>query len=493
MSSASALWRRHWRIAVVGVLGALLAFAGSFLVDPTFTASTRLLIHGRSATFMTSTGDDLSNQPGIVDASLSQSLASTYAGIATSRATAVSVVDQLSLDRRPPRAGLIDWVAGGLAWVYRCTKAVVTAGYCADIDPYQQAVTEVMEGTSAEPLGTNAGSSAGTTGSYVLEVTSSGRTPQEAHDVTNAVADTLVAASGSKFRTDSSESIARLRELVADAEKQAADQGARLAEFRTGHGMTAADGQQTLSATTRENIRTDLVQARAEQADLRAQLSSIEATLSSTPKGDTTSQKIVTGRSTTTLESAGSSSVYNDLLLEKGRVQAQLQGQSARVAELEFSLANAAPLTDNSIAAEHDGLVEAVDRAQSNLASVNKTLEAALVTAARGPVDLTRLDEAGVPVYPSAPKRYLYLALGLLIGGVAGGVLGAYQRRRAAAPAPADDAVGPPDASGGEAAVPDGTAIDHPNGSRHPLQPAGADARDGHRPTLADELFGDDG
>ena len=47
-------------------------------------------------------------------------------------------------------------------------------------------------------------------------------------------------------------------------------------------------------------------------------------------------------------------------------------------------------------------------------------LEAATVNAQRTAVEITRIDEAVPPTYPLAPKRYLYLTVGLLIGGLAG-------------------------------------------------------------------------
>ena len=68
--------------------------------------------------------------------------------------------------------------------------------------------------------------------------------------------------------------------------------------------------------------------------------------------------------------------------------------------------------------------------AQDNQKSLNSTLATAKVDASSGKVDLTRISVASLPTYPSAPKRYLFLLLGLLVGGLAGGGLTWLARRR---------------------------------------------------------------
>lgn len=507
MTSAATLWNRHWRIVTVAAVGAILAFVGSFLVDPTYTSSTRLLIHGRDATFLSSTGQDLANQPGVIDSSLSQSLASTYAGIATSRAVAETVVEDLALDDRPAKTGPIAMLAGAAAWVYRCGRAFITAGYCAPVDPYEKAVAEVQEGTSAMPLGSNAGASAGTTGSYVLEVASSGRSPEEAKAVTDAVADQLVLTSASRFATDSTDVIARLETLSEQAEQEVTQRSLELANFQTANGITAADGDQVLSATSHENLSTELVQAQAQAADLQAQLASISQSLRSTPQNTDSSQTIVTGRSTTEMNSQATNPVYNDLLIQQRSLQAQLDGQLARVDELQRALDGAAALADNATAAELASLAAAVTRAQQNLADVERTLHESQLTAAQGPTDLTRLDEAAAPPYPAEPKRYIYLALGLLIGAVAGAVLAAQARRREGSPIAPPDESGPVGTGNVEseplANVPDpewepvGAARSTAAPAERTDAPATSGGRSGNgyttrRPSLSDRLFVDD-
>ncbi len=422
--------RRYWRILVVGTLGAVLAFAGSFMVDATYESSTLVLIRGRDATFLSSTGEDLSAQPGVVDSSLAQSLAATYAGTASSRAVATSVVEELALDERPRKSGPIAAVASGLAWVYRCGRAFVTSGFCADVDPYEEAVRQVQEGTAVAPLGANAGGTAGTTGSYVLQVTATGRTPEEARQVTNAVADELVRVSQERFATESASNIERLEGLVAESEEEVADRRAELAQFQTDNGLLAADGGQLLSATTYESLRTDLLTAQAQAADLEGQLAAVTAELRATPRTTSSIQSIVTGRSTTQMSTDAASAVYAQLEVTQATTQAQLTGVRARVTELQSIIDGASVLADNAVLADLSALENSLMLAQTNLTSSTQMLQAARVTAAQNPTDLTRLDEAAAPAYPTSPKRYIYLALGLLIGGLAGAVLTARARRQ---------------------------------------------------------------
>ncbi|MGB4745191.1 MAG: Wzz/FepE/Etk N-terminal domain-containing protein, partial [Candidatus Microthrix parvicella] len=94
----NALLKAYWRIPVIAVLGGLIAFGGSFVSAEKYTSTTRVLIRGREATFLTTTGVDLSDQPGVIDASMAKSLAETQSGIVTSREVATIVVDKLDLD-----------------------------------------------------------------------------------------------------------------------------------------------------------------------------------------------------------------------------------------------------------------------------------------------------------------------------------------------------------------------------------------------------------
>ncbi len=417
------LLSRYWRIPVVALLAAVLAFAASYLVQPRYESSTRLLVHGRDATFLTSTGEDLSAQPGVVDASLSQALLSTYAGIATSRSTAIAVVQLLDLDNAPESSGPYAAVAQAAAWLYRCGRAFVTSGFCARVDPYEKAVLEVQEGTTAAPAGTNEGSSAGQQGSYVLEVRSTGSTPAQARDITNSLADELVRLSAQRFKRDTDKNVANLQQQVARAQAELRKRSEAVTAFQTQHGISSADAKQVLSATTYEEVRADLIKAKADLADTEAQIDSVERSLARIPRQQRQKQVIVTGRSTTEMNTDSANSVYSDLQTKLSTLQAEQAGEAARVEKLQAQVVDAEPIAKNGPLAELALLQQQADLAGDNVATLTEGVQKARTSAAEGSVDLSRLDEASQPTYPTKPKRYIYLALGALIGALVGAVL----------------------------------------------------------------------
>jgi succinoglycan biosynthesis transport protein ExoP len=429
--TTSTMLGRYWRVLLVGVLGGLIAFTGSFLVEPTYTSSTRLLIHGRDATFLTSTGQDLSGQPGVVDSTLAKTLAATYAGMATSRSVAVAVVDRLDLDAAPSGGrSLLGTVSHGLATAYRCGKAFVKSGFCATPSRHEAAVLGVQQGTSAAQVGSNAGETAGQQGSYVLEVTGSGTTRDQAKAVTDAIADELVAQSAQRFSTDAQRHVQDLQRQVDAAAEDVRTQTAAVAAYKSAHGITAADEQQVLLATSASNLRAELNRAEADLADTRAQLSSVERSLASTPADATSQQRITTGRSTTVLDTTADSQVYNELVSKQKSLKAQLTGLTARVEALRKQVNSAQPLSLNAAQAELAAMQQDVDVARANQTKLAADLQAARSSALSSTQDLSRIDQADTPTYPSAPKRYVYLALGLLLGGLAGAGLTWLARRR---------------------------------------------------------------
>jgi uncharacterized protein involved in exopolysaccharide biosynthesis len=401
--------RPYWRIPAIALLSAAVAFAGSYLVSPTYTATTRLLIHGRDATFLSSTGEDLTGQPGVVDSALAKSLAETYGGVATSRSTAIAVVDRLDLDAPSEDSGIVHALAAVTAWTYRCTRAFITFGFCASVERRERVIAEVQEGTSANQLGSTAGQSAGTPGSYVLEVSGSGKTGEEAAKVTNVLADHVVATSDARFRSGATKYVSALEAQVNQAAKDQAAADAKVTAYEAANGLSAADVRQTLDTQSFAALQGELQSTQAELADAEAQLSATEAELDTTSSG---------------------SSGFNALTSQRNQLKAKVSGLQARVEELQAQIAGTDPTGLTPQQAELARLVQDQELARGRRSTLAVQLQEARTRSAVSGTELSRIDEASAPAYPVAPKRYLYLALGLLLGGLAGGGLTWRARRR---------------------------------------------------------------
>ncbi|GAA5017168.1 hypothetical protein GCM10023317_57620 [Actinopolymorpha pittospori] len=422
--------RRYWRIPVLALLSAILAFGGSFLVSKQYTSKTRLLIHGQDATFLSSTGTDPAQQPKVADGTLSQALAQTYAGVATSRSVAIAVVDGLGLDAPDTGHGPIHALQGAAAWTYKCTRAFITFGYCAPANRREKAIEEVTTGARAEQLGVTSGAAAGQPGSYVLEVSGSGTSGVQAMRVTNALADELVSVSAARFRQQAQTYVKALQQQVNLASKNVSAKSTAVADYETEHGISAADEQQVLNAKSFDTLQTDLRNTKADLADNQAQLASVNASIAATASTSTSDQRISTGRSDTSVTTKEVNPVYSSLQSQKAGLQSRIDGLQARRSQLEQQVAGTSPTGLNAQQARLAELLQDVELAKGNETALTQQLQNAQTQVAVSESELTRIDQAGVPAYPVAPKRYLYLAIGLLLGGLAGGGLTWRARQR---------------------------------------------------------------
>ena len=156
--------RRYWRIPVLALLSAILAFGGSFLVSKQYTSKTRLLIHGQDATFLSSTGTDPAQQPKVADGRCRRRWRRPmreWPPVAASRSRWWT---SWTWTHPTPGTGPIHALQGAAAWTYKCTRAFITFGYCAPANRREKAIEEVITGARAEQLGVTSGSAAGQPG-----------------------------------------------------------------------------------------------------------------------------------------------------------------------------------------------------------------------------------------------------------------------------------------------------------------------------------------
>ena len=161
---------RHTRLIVlITLLAAGLAYAGSYVFSPSYSATTKVLVRAREARFLTSSGQDLSRQPGVIDSSLAKSLGQTNAGLVTSRDVAERVVRDLGLDRpRPQDTSFIGSLRSGMKKIYSVARAMVAHGFYAEPgSPFEAAVLDVQSSLQATPI----------KDSYLIEIKASADEP----------------------------------------------------------------------------------------------------------------------------------------------------------------------------------------------------------------------------------------------------------------------------------------------------------------------------
>lgn len=406
--------RRYWRVAVVAVLGGLLAFGGSFVVGPTYESSTRLLIRGRDSTVLNSTGESLAGQPGVIDSTLASALGETQGALVSSTAVAETVVDELNLDvPDEEQSGPIGAIKRFVAGTYKRTKAYLTHGFYEEPSDRQQAIDEVHAGLSAAPLGD----------SYVLELKGHADEAELAAEITDTAADALIEVTAARFRAEA----AAERDFLAEQLQRAQDEvdaalDAKMA-YETENGISQLPLELELDAVSLDDLRASLATTEVELDGARAELDAVTTQLARTPREDTNVSDIETGRSNTQISSSSTNPVYQQLVIRRDALESEVASLRARSSAIRSRIDG----TDNTASNAQEAALVRLDNdlvdATENYDRLELAYQEALVTAERPGIELTRIDEASVPTFPIGPLRYLYLALGVLCGAVAGAAL----------------------------------------------------------------------
>jgi uncharacterized protein involved in exopolysaccharide biosynthesis len=408
------VWRDYWRVAVIGLLAAMIAFLGSFIVPATYGASTRILIRAKDTTVLNSNGTPLGQQPGVVDSQLSSVLSDTQSALVSNRAVAERVVDELKLDKMTDNSdGIVATARRAFADAYKRTRAIVTHGFYKEADKRTAKIDMVQGGLGAKQVEDG----------YAMDVAATWDDPKIAAAVANAAADALVEMGNERFEAEAE----AYRQFLETQTGEAIDteRGARdaLARFKAEHGIVTTPEQDAqFVLQSEEDVHGQVRQTEADLEAARGQVASLQSDLEQTNPQVTTNQEIETGRSRTTITDNNQNPAYTQLLSQVQSGQANVAALSARLGALRDALANA---TVDSTGMSEDGAELA--RLQLDVQVTSDTrvqlateLEGATVNAQRTSVEVTRIDKAVPPTYPIAPKRYLYLAVGLLMGALAG-------------------------------------------------------------------------
>lgn len=405
---------RFWRVPVVALLGGLLAFAGSFVVGPTYESSTRLLIRGRDSTVLNSNGENLSGEPGVIDSNLAGALGETQSALVSSTAVAEMVVDELALDRRTDgSSGLIGALKRAVAGTYHRAKAYLTHGFYDEPSDRQRAIDEVHAGLRAASLGD----------SYVLEVRGAAEEPDLAADITNAAADALITVTGDRFRAEAATERDFLSAQVQRAQGVVDEALAAKQAYETANGISQLPLELELGAVSLDDLRASLSTTQVEIQGAEAELASVLAQLDRTSPNDSSVSEVVTGRSNTQISSSAANPIYQQLVIRRDALESELASLRARSGAITARIDGTDSAASNEQEAELSRLDASLSAAQTNFQRLDAAFQEAFVRAERPGIEVTRIDEASVPTFPIRPLRYVYLALGLICGAVAGWAL----------------------------------------------------------------------
>lgn len=417
--------RPYWRVYLVALIGGIIAYIGSYAISPTYASTTKVLIRGRDTTLLTSTGQNLSGQPGVIDSTLATALGETQSALVSSSDVSQQVVDRLHLDApKPEETGIVHSIKSGLAGTIKRTKAYLTHGFYAEPNDREAAIEAVQKGLTATPL----------KDSYVLEIKGTADTAQGAANVTNTAADVLVGMSASRYQDEANRNRDFLGGQVTRTETAVQDASTAKRDYQERNGVTEITSSLADGSTSRTKVEDDLRAAGVDLSAQSAQLDVVNGQIASTSPTVDGQSSISTGRSETAIKTSEQNATYQSLLLDRNRLQGAIAATKARQATLKGIL-DGDPASARS--AEQAGLTQLDQRltaAEKTYQDVNTQYQAAILTAEHNNIEITRVGSAPVPTFPESPVRYNYLFLGLLCGALAGAGLTWLRRSGAGGP-----------------------------------------------------------
>jgi uncharacterized protein involved in exopolysaccharide biosynthesis len=355
----------------------------------------------------------------VFDSTLTKAISDTQSALLDNNAIATTVVERLELDAPDPKDNsVIARARSGIRTAIKHTTALVMHGGYKEPDRFDAAVEEVRSGLSATQVGDG----------YMLELRATADEPELAVDITNVAADELVRVGEERARKEAVANRDHFAEQlqVANAEEEEASRAVRA--FLQANSGASVDLQVELNPETRSELQTQLAQTDVALVAANAQLASLEESMRDLAPRSSSSSAVQTGRSTTVIDETGPRDAYEQLLVARSEAASDVASNEAKRARLESALnpgsgVSALPADQRR---EFDRLELRLRNASDTTNQLREQYEQAVVIAAGNPIELTRIDDPQKPNYPVAPKRYLYLGMGLVTGAVVGLLLSAF-------------------------------------------------------------------
>jgi uncharacterized protein involved in exopolysaccharide biosynthesis len=432
------LVQRWWPVILaVTVLAAVLAYAASYLMAPSYSSAARVLVRARDARFLTSTGEDVASRPGAIDLVPPKTLNQTLAGLATSRAVAEQVVTELKLDQpRPVDTSFFAPIKSAFSDGGRRLLAQLKYGYYAEPSAFEGAVEELRNSIVATPI----------KDSYLIEIRVRSSNPELATAAAEAATRAFVRQSSDEFQRNAAKYRTTLADEVERARGEVDGAEAALKSYKERHKIVDVTEAMRLSAADEDALRqqlreveADLDGARARHVSLRNTLAGLSPTERSTTsatgqnttsvsstaeagRGATTTVNDTTTGNSETRNTVAPNRVYQDVQRDAATLAAQIAGLEAKRTALSAALADRPRA--NAELAEHAAQINALElqrnSAHATYTAIRSSYENSVVNDARGAQEVSQVDAATRPLYPDRPVRSLFAFFGLLCG-LAGG------------------------------------------------------------------------
>ncbi|HLQ60322.1 MAG TPA: Wzz/FepE/Etk N-terminal domain-containing protein, partial [Candidatus Acidoferrales bacterium] len=355
-------------IAIVGLAAAAVAFAASYLWTPRYVSATHVLVRGREARFLSTNGQNLNQQSGVMDASLAKSLGQTYGQMITSRSLAEVVVDELALDRRPADTSFMGQARHAVKHAYNVVRDILVHGYYAEPPAHEGAVMAIQRNLTATPV----------QDSYTIEVKAGADDPRLAAAIANTATAKVIAMITERDQAEAAAYRDFMKQQVDRAAIEVTRASQAVREYKQANDLTDISEQLKLDAQSDQQVRNKLRDTDIDLAANRAKYDALQASLNSIAATDATTSTVTTGRSTTTLTNTASSPIYTQLrteLAETAAAIAALQAQHDSVTALLNSQGTTLPQKE----AELRDLELKLQTANGAYTAVRNAYEAALV------------------------------------------------------------------------------------------------------------------
>lgn len=409
--------RRYWRVAVVAVLGGLLAFALSFTVDVEYESESTFILHSGQNSYIVTDDNATLGFPiqGSTDYTAAFTMGQTIKELSESRQVAEIVADELGLDdriaaEREDEGGILSSARGAADSL----MDFLVFGESNEAPPSEQAVLEALDRIRVDIPQQ----------SFVMRGIFTGETPEEAHELGQAATDAIVRISADRFRANAER---EAEFLAGELERTAANVSARaqaLADFLTANELVSAgDATGTLDANQARTVPALLEANTTQLAVAQARLAAYDDLIAGTSQTTVSENSIITGRSETVTMIESPSMSFAALETQRAAIAADVAGLQAEQERLTGIMGTISTAQVNQNQVEIARFQADLSVANTAYNAVSVEYQQALISQAKPLVDMTVQDAATVPVDPARPVRYLYLVLGLFVGALAGSLL----------------------------------------------------------------------